>query len=217
MLQPAYHLGSFAFPLALVAGARRRAAPDRPARWLPPAAWIPVGLVALGLPLLPVEFTFRFLGHAVLMTGGFAWAAVALAQARGDGSSALGRGIAVTALGLLAVDFALYPLVFGGLAGTNLDPPGAWAHFTSLYDLLLEVLLAFGLVVVGLQDASAQLTTLRGLLPVCAWCRKLRDDQGYWRSLEQWASANVRMDVTHGMCPDCYRRQVEEEPAATPR
>jgi len=213
-LQPVYHLASYAFVAALAAGARRRAAPDAPTRWLPPAAWVLLAAVALGLRLVPGTFTERFFIHAALMASGFGLAAVAIARTPGDVSGALGRGIAVAALVLLAADFTLYPLVFGLGRLSGFDPPGVWAHFTSLYDLLLQIVLAFGLVVIGLQDASAQLRALRGLLPVCAWCRKLRDDQGYWSTLEGWVRANVRMDVTHGMCPDCYAKQFPD--ALTP-
>ena len=47
--------------------------------------------------------------------------------------------------------------------------------------------------------------TLRGLLPVCGRCRKVRADDGYWKQLEQYVSIHTEATVTHGICPDCRR------------
>jgi PAS domain-containing protein len=44
---------------------------------------------------------------------------------------------------------------------------------------------------------------LSELLPVCAWCKKLRDDQGYWQRLEEFVARRTGAKVTHGICPDC--------------
>lgn len=45
---------------------------------------------------------------------------------------------------------------------------------------------------------------LEGLLPICAWCREVRDDAGYWSSLETYLARHHGADYTHGICPDCY-------------
>src|SRR5215469_3167910 len=60
-----------------------------------------------------------------------------------------------------------------------------------------------------LQAALAQVRTLRGLIPICAWCKKIRNDQGYWEQLELFIKNHSEADFTHGMCPDCARRQRE--------
>lgn len=52
-----------------------------------------------------------------------------------------------------------------------------------------------------LRAALEELKTLSGLLPVCAWCKKVRDDRGYWRDLEAYLGTRVR--ITHGICPAC--------------
>jgi len=57
-----------------------------------------------------------------------------------------------------------------------------------------------------LQDAIASIKTLKGLIPICSWCRKLRDDQGYWKRLEEYLSENTGAELTHGMCPECYEK-----------
>jgi hypothetical protein len=54
-----------------------------------------------------------------------------------------------------------------------------------------------------LQEALAHVNTLRGLIPICAWCKKIRNDQGYWEQLELYLKSHSEADFTHGMCPDC--------------
>ncbi len=57
-----------------------------------------------------------------------------------------------------------------------------------------------------LQDALSQVKTLRGLLPICANCKKIRDDSGYWRQVEDYVSEHSEADFSHGICPDCMRK-----------
>lgn len=54
-----------------------------------------------------------------------------------------------------------------------------------------------------LENALAQVRSLSGLLPMCAWCRKLRDDEHYWHSLEDYISRETDAKLTHGICPQC--------------
>ncbi len=62
-----------------------------------------------------------------------------------------------------------------------------------------------------LQDALANVKTLKGLLPVCAWCKKVRDDRGYWDKLENYIRQRSDADFTHGICPECLKK---EDPGA---
>ena len=52
----------------------------------------------------------------------------------------------------------------------------------------------------------AQVRVLRGLLPVCAWCKKVRDDGGYWKQLEAYVSEHSEAEFSHGICPTCMER-----------
>ena len=61
-----------------------------------------------------------------------------------------------------------------------------------------------------LQDALAQVRTLRGLLPICANCKRIRDDQGYWRGVEEYVAEHSDADFTHSICPDCARKLYPE-------
>lgn len=54
-----------------------------------------------------------------------------------------------------------------------------------------------------LQSALAQVNTLNGLLPICASCKKIRDDHGYWTAVEVYLSARSQAEFTHGICPEC--------------
>lgn len=56
-----------------------------------------------------------------------------------------------------------------------------------------------------LQAALAQVKTLRGLLPICANCKKIRDDDGYWHTVEEYVRDHSEADFSHGICPDCMQ------------
>jgi AmiR/NasT family two-component response regulator len=57
-----------------------------------------------------------------------------------------------------------------------------------------------------LQDALALVKVLRGLLPICASCKKIRDDQGYWHQVEVYIRDHSEARFSHGICPDCARK-----------
>ncbi len=61
-----------------------------------------------------------------------------------------------------------------------------------------------------LQDAMGKIRTLRGLLPTCAWCRKVRDDDGYWKKVETYIEEHSDASFTHGICPDCLKKNDPE-------
>lgn len=56
-----------------------------------------------------------------------------------------------------------------------------------------------------LQDALAQVKMLRGLLPICASCKKIRNETGEWNSVEKYIRDHADVDFTHGICPECAR------------
>ena len=57
-----------------------------------------------------------------------------------------------------------------------------------------------------LQDAFQNIKTLQGLIPICASCKKIRDDKGYWNQIEAYISEHSSAEFSHGICPDCARR-----------
>ena len=56
----------------------------------------------------------------------------------------------------------------------------------------------------GLHEAMKKISTLRGLLPICASCKKIRDDKGYWSQIEVYIMKNTEAEFSHGICPDCF-------------
>jgi hypothetical protein len=56
------------------------------------------------------------------------------------------------------------------------------------------------------EALETEVRTLSGLLPICAWCKRIRDDQGSWNNLETYLAAHSNAAFTHGICPDCMRR-----------
>lgn len=54
-----------------------------------------------------------------------------------------------------------------------------------------------------LELALSEVKELSELLPVCSWCRKIRDGEGYWSQLESYLSKHTNSIVTHGICPEC--------------
>ena len=53
------------------------------------------------------------------------------------------------------------------------------------------------------EEALAQVRTLRGLLPICAWCRRVRNDTGMWEQLDLYIRQHTDTEFTHGICKDC--------------
>ncbi len=61
-------------------------------------------------------------------------------------------------------------------------------------------------VIGSLQKALAEVKTLQGLLPICAFCKKVRDDQGYWNQIETYITERSDASFSHGVCPDCAKK-----------
>jgi len=61
-----------------------------------------------------------------------------------------------------------------------------------------------------LQESLANVKLLRGLLPICAWCKKIRDDQGYWTKLEEFIHHHSEAEFSHSICPTCMEKYFPE-------
>lgn len=60
-----------------------------------------------------------------------------------------------------------------------------------------------------LQTALAEVRTLRAILPICSYCRRVRDDENYWHSVETYISEHTSTRFSHGICPSCYETAVK--------
>ena len=61
-----------------------------------------------------------------------------------------------------------------------------------------------------LEEALAEIKTLKGCIPICASCKKIRDDEGYWNQLEAYISKHTDATFTHGICPTCLEQAMAE-------
>lgn len=61
-------------------------------------------------------------------------------------------------------------------------------------------------LILQLQDALAKVKQLSGFLPICASCKKIRDDKGYWNQIESYIRDHSEAEFSHGICPDCMRK-----------
>ncbi len=52
---------------------------------------------------------------------------------------------------------------------------------------------------------------LKALLPICAWCKNIRNEQGYWQEVSAYISEHTKTKFTHGLCDECQRKMFEEE------
>jgi len=57
-----------------------------------------------------------------------------------------------------------------------------------------------------LRRNETEVKTLRGLLPICAWCKQIRDDKGYWHKIESYIRDHSEAEFTHGICPKCAEK-----------
>lgn len=65
-------------------------------------------------------------------------------------------------------------------------------------------------LITELQDALSKVKTLSGLLPICAFCKKIRDDGGYWHQVEAYIKAHSGANFSHGVCPECAKKHYPE-------
>ena len=80
---------------------------------------------------------------------------------------------------------------------------------TAMQSLARQVmaLLELRRVSARMADALDNIKTLHRLLPICAWCKRIRDDKGYWSQVEAYVHQHTGADFTHGICPDCLEKQ----------
>jgi hypothetical protein len=66
-------------------------------------------------------------------------------------------------------------------------------------------------VIVELKQALSEVKTLRGFLPICSNCKKIRDDKGYWNQIEVYVRDHSEAEFTHGICPECFKKLYPKE------
>jgi GAF domain-containing protein len=66
-----------------------------------------------------------------------------------------------------------------------------------------------------MAEVLDKIRTLHGLLPICAWCKRIRNDRGYWQQVEAYVHEHTGADFTHGICPECMEKQRPKQPQPT--
>lgn len=75
---------------------------------------------------------------------------------------------------------------------------------------LRKVIAALDKEIVEHKEALSRVRQLQGLLPICSYCKKIRDDQNYWQQVEGYISHHSEAQFSHGICPDCYKKVAKE-------
>jgi len=65
-------------------------------------------------------------------------------------------------------------------------------------------------LIAELTEALANIKQLKGLIPICASCKKIRDDEGYWNEVEAYIGQHSEAEFSHGICPDCAQKLYPE-------
>ena len=65
-------------------------------------------------------------------------------------------------------------------------------------------------LIIQLQQSLSEIKQLSRILPICASCKKIRDDEGYWKEVETYISDHSEAQFSHGICPDCMRKLYPE-------
>ncbi len=76
---------------------------------------------------------------------------------------------------------------------------------------MVELQSALAARVKELEQAMTHIKILQGFLPICSYCKKIRNDQNYWQQLEIYLAAHSDVQFSHGICPDCYQKYVKPE------
>jgi hypothetical protein len=92
--------------------------------------------------------------------------------------------------------------------------------FAALIGFILVLYKGRNVSVAAIRDVSRQknaeeeIKTLRGILPICSFCKKIRDDKGYWEQVDIYIHKHSEADISHGICPECMKKHYPEQYAA---
>ena len=84
--------------------------------------------------------------------------------------------------------------------------------YTRFLILLTFIIFGFavGHIISRLENALFEIKILSGLLPICSFCKKIRDEKGYWNQIESYIRDHSEAEFSHGICDECYKKQKEE-------
>lgn len=109
----------------------------------------------------------------------------------------------VADLSLLVILRRAMPSVLAGVFALGLLVVAGWS--LALRQAVKRQTAALQATIVELEGALAEVKQLSGLIPMCAGCKKVRDDSGYWEAVEAYLGRHLEAQFTHGLCPDCVK------------
>jgi hypothetical protein len=98
--------------------------------------------------------------------------------------------------------------LLGALASWRLQRRRRWFFLTALREKSLRL---------QLEEALAEVRTLRGLIPICAYCKRVRNEEQVWQQIETYLRYHTDAEFTHGICPGCLRERLAELGETGPR
>ncbi|MFZ0449625.1 MAG: response regulator [Desulfatiglandaceae bacterium] len=125
------------------------------------------------------------------------------------------RAISKAADGHLVRFEAFHPAIDGGIHYFDVSIKPVKDEAGNVYSLILEshditerkqAEQQREKTIVKLQDALAEVKTLRGFFPICSYCKKIRDDKGYWNQIESYIQKHSDAEFSHGICPECAEK-----------
>lgn len=78
------------------------------------------------------------------------------------------------------------------------------------YGIVKQANLSREELIKDLQKALSEVKTLSGLLPICSFCKNIRNDEGYWQQIEEYIKDHSESDFTHGICNECMEKNYPE-------
>jgi PAS domain S-box-containing protein len=86
-----------------------------------------------------------------------------------------------------------------------------WLLWNSTPDFTRGVIYGVARDITAGKQAEEEINRLRSFLPICVYCKNVRDDHNYWQSVEAYIATHTRTQLSHGICPSCYSRVVEPQ------
>jgi diguanylate cyclase (GGDEF)-like protein len=160
-----YFFGEYAFGYLFMAGCRNYGSGARLTRRHLYLA-LPAALIAITLSHLPGDFNVPFIPHAAILAGLFAWSFYEINVARRHHLPSPGLRVVSVALALLTIDFLHYAPLLAYVKLTNTVMPFSYLQYTSIYDLILEILLGFGMLMLVMDDARQEVEAVNRELVV---------------------------------------------------
>jgi hypothetical protein len=128
-------------------------------------------------------------------------------------------GVLMSVLGAIMMGVTMYLTGYVAGVGHRDYLADLWTLLLRLSFYLIVVFLLCGLkesfekqrrLVLELKKALDEIKTLSGFLPICASCKKIRDDRGYWNEVEKYIGEHSDAQFSHGLCPDCAQKLYPE-------